>query len=85
MTLAPDSAAPTELGRTYELLDEFFGDDDLTGTEITRSFRQAHPEARAIIVGCTGNAGTASHEDLARDVGQDAVWGKPLPDVAINT
>ena len=33
-----------------------------------------------VIVGLTGDAGLNHHDEFATSAGQDAVWGKPLPD-----
>ena len=33
-----------------------------------------------VIVGLTGDAGLNHHDEFAMSAGQDAVWGKPLPD-----
>lgn len=54
----------------------------LLGTDVTRRFfAEAEPAAaaRLIVVGCTGNAGTPGHSELARASGQHLVWGKPFP------
>ena len=68
--------------RTFDvaILDEHFGDiGTLSGTDVSRIFRQDYPDSAMVIIGCTGNTGRSDHEDLARQSGQQATWGKPLP------
>ena len=59
------------------LLDEDYGNDGITGTDVSRAVRRAND--RILLIGCTSNAGDPHHEAAARSAGQDAVFGKPLP------
>ena len=67
-------------------LDEHFGPGLLLGTDVTRSVRQleqsrsGHRVVRPLlIVGCSGNTGTEEFDARARQAGQDATVGKPVP------
>jgi len=67
------------------LLDEVYSNTPeeaesfLRGTDVTRIFRDARPEANTVIIGCTAVLDFDSHRTLADNTGQDAVWGKPGP------
>ena len=68
--------------RTFDIavLDEHFGvKGTLAGTDVSRIFRLEQPDSTVLIIGCTGNTGWETHEQLARQSGQQATWGKPLP------
>ena len=61
----------------------------MTGLDVTRAWRRvetaraaSHTEeaTRLPIVGCTANAGL--EDDVAILMGQDRVWGKPIPSQA---
>ena len=72
-------------------LDEHFGADPLLGTEITRQYR-THEQSQlalaaggaprlvtpVVIIGITGMK-DESFDSKAKAMGQDCVWGKPLP------
>lgn len=64
-------------------LDEHFGIGLLLGTDVTRVVRERERRRASrplLIIGCSGNAGTEELEARAKDAGQDATVGKPLPD-----
>ena len=51
-------------------------------TRAYRSFENVSGRARRlVIVGVTGNALPAAHDEHAQAAGQDAVWAKPQPSV----
>ena len=91
--VAPDLVAKLELLRAkrfdFAFLDENYASSvhsdvdeeaaQLLGTDVSRIFRAQRPGDPIVIIGCTGNAGTAAHDELARSSGQQATWGKPLP------
>jgi two-component system, sensor histidine kinase len=73
---------------SYDLaiLDEIFGNDNdaaLTGLGVTAAVREAGIKSglggELPIIGATGNE-TPRHTEMARSIGQAAVWGKPPPD-----
>ena len=66
------------------ILDHHFGNDAelSTGLDVTRRAREANVKSSfggpILIIGYSGNEGPA-HNELALAAGQDAIWGKPLP------
>ena len=62
-------------------LDEDLGPGSCLGTDIARQVREHEAHAglpRVAIVGVTASADCAGHEALAKEAGQDLVFGKPL-------
>ena len=88
-----ESSAPEPFD--IAVLDESYGSaaDLLKGTDVTRMVREREhaaaggtsdgpPRRVLVIIGCTGFAGE-EHNVMAREAGQDHVWGKPLPEPGV--
>ena len=81
--MAASAADPSDGGFDVVFLDDTFGDNLLRGLDVTRELRARGAVSRSggalPIIGLTGNAGHAGHNEAALAAGQNLVWGKPQP------
>ena len=65
-------------------LDEHYGVDSMSGTDVTRAYRAIEQEPRhgvtkpALIIGCSADVGIGAFDEVSRSAGQNASVGKPL-------
>jgi signal transduction histidine kinase len=65
-------------------LDEHYGVDSMSGTDVTQAYRAIEQEPRygvtkpALIIGCSADVGSGAFDEMSRSAGQNASVGKPL-------
>jgi CheY-like chemotaxis protein len=72
-------------------LDEYYGLDSMSGTDVTRAYRAIEQEPRhgvikpALIIGCSADVGTGTFDEMSRSAGQNASVGKPTNENLLRT